>query len=42
MSGGGVPCRPQNGGLQQLLDRIQTVRIFDYQILRKPLKILSL
>ena len=27
MSGGGVPCRPQNGGLQQLLDRIQTVRM---------------
>ena len=27
MSGGGVPCRAQDGGLQQLLDRIQTVRI---------------
>lgn len=27
MSGSGVPCRAQDGGLQQLLDRIQTVRI---------------
>ena len=27
MSGGGVPCRAQDGGLQQLLNRIQTVRI---------------
>lgn len=27
MSGSGVPCRPQDGGLPQLLDRIQTVRI---------------
>ena len=27
MSGSGVPCRAQDGGLQQLLDCIQTVRI---------------
>ena len=27
MSGSGVSCRAQDGGLQQLLDRIQTVRI---------------
>jgi len=27
MSGSGVPCRAQDGDLQQLLDRIQTVRI---------------
>ena len=27
MSGSGVSCRAQDGGLQQLLDCIQTVRI---------------
>ena len=27
MSGSGVSCRAQDGSLQQLLDRIQTVRI---------------